>query len=142
MISFTFNCNDKQHQSQQRFWCIFVKSSHIVASLLLTKGDWASCSERHFSQGGWNKKRAKVITITDNTFHPLHEMLRVFCSYFSNLLLNPQCRKQWYHRSFIPAAVGMTSVDCHTYNWSIYQPHCPCYNCIEQCFDFCTCTYC
>ena len=65
------------------------------------------CPLETIEQVGERRMLAKLISIMDNTSHPLHGTLRALSSSFSSRLLHPQCKKERYRRSFIPSAVRL-----------------------------------
>ena len=65
------------------------------------------CPLKSIEQVGEERMLSKLTSIMDNTSHPLHETVRALSSSFSSGLLRPQCRKERYRRSFLPAAVRL-----------------------------------
>ncbi|KAI3368496.1 hypothetical protein L3Q82_025509, partial [Scortum barcoo] len=53
---------------------------------------------------GW-----KLSSLLNNTSHPLQDTLTALGSSFSERLLHPRCVKERYRRSFLPAAVRLTT---------------------------------
>lgn len=65
------------------------------------------CLLKSIKQDGEERLLSNLTSIMDNTSHPLCETVRALSSSFSSGLLHPQCRKERYHRSFLPAAVRL-----------------------------------
>ena len=56
---------------------------------------------------GERRVLAKLSSIMDNTSHPLHLTVRALSSSFRDRLIHPKCKKERFHRSFIPSAVRL-----------------------------------
>ncbi|KAK3567883.1 hypothetical protein QTP86_027321, partial [Hemibagrus guttatus] len=59
---------------------------------------------------GERRMLAKLRSIMNNTSYPLYGTVEILCSSFSSRLLHPQCRKEHYRRSFIPATVRLYNI--------------------------------
>lgn len=56
---------------------------------------------------GEGRMLVKLTSIMNNPHHPLHEYVSGLSSSFSQRLKHPRCRKERFHRSFIPTAVRL-----------------------------------
>ncbi|KAK0141058.1 hypothetical protein N1851_021940 [Merluccius polli] len=56
---------------------------------------------------GERRMLAKLTSILDNTSHPLRDTVWFLSSSFSSRLLHPRCKKERFHRSFIPTAIRL-----------------------------------
>ncbi|KAL1276344.1 hypothetical protein QQF64_035967 [Cirrhinus molitorella] len=54
----------------------------------------------------------KLTSMLDHDSHPLRDILLVLESSFSRRLLHPQCVKERFRRSFLPAAVRLYNEHC------------------------------
>ena len=77
------------------------------------KGYSISCPLHPIELVGEERMLSKLTSIRNNTSHPLHVTVQALVSSFSNRLLLPQCRKERYRKSFLPAAIRL-----HNTTWA------------------------
>ena len=75
--------------------------------LVKRAGSVLDCPLDSIEEVGERRMLAKLTSIMDNPSHPLHQTVGALSSSFSNRLLHPRCKKERYHRSFIPTAVRL-----------------------------------
>ena len=61
---------------------------------------------------GERKMMAKLSSMMENDSHPMQDTISALESSFSDRLLHPQCVKERYRRSFLPAAVRLHNQHC------------------------------
>lgn len=79
--------------------------------LVRRAGSVLGCPPETIQEVGERRMLAKLISIMDNTSHPLHETVRALSSSFSGRLLHPQCKTERHRRSFIPSAVRLFNIN-------------------------------
>ena len=71
-----------------------------------------SCPVDSVQVVGERRMIAKLSSMMENGSHPMQDTVTALSSPISDRLLHPKCKKERYHRSFLPAAVRLFNQHC------------------------------